>query len=54
MRNHSTIKILGIDFIDGTVNKVVNLLKQGGLMVVPAAPALINTHRAANYDILAV
>ena len=49
MRNHSTIKILGIDFIDGTVNEVVNLLKQGGLMVVPAAPALINIKKDPEY-----
>ena len=49
MRNHSTIKILGIDFIDGTVNEVVNLLKQGGLMVVPAAPALINIKKDPDY-----
>ena len=37
----STLKILGIDFFNGQVKDVVQELKSGGLMVVPAAPALI-------------
>ena len=36
----NTIKILGINFFKGEVNEVVTLLKTGGLLVVPAAPAL--------------
>ena len=36
------MKILGIDFIADSVEKVVNILKKGGLLLVPAAPALIN------------
>lgn len=38
----SKIQILGISFINEPVQKVVDLLKDGGLLVVPAAPALVN------------
>lgn len=38
----NTTKILGIDFYNGSVQGVVDKLKSGGLLVVPAAPALIN------------
>ena len=37
-----TIKILGINFYNGSAGGVVDILKTGGLLVVPAAPALIN------------
>jgi UDP-N-acetyl-D-mannosaminuronic acid transferase (WecB/TagA/CpsF family) len=37
----NNLKILGIDFFNGQVQDVVQKLKFGGLMVVPAAPALI-------------
>ena len=36
----STVKILGIDFFNGTVKDVVNALKSGGFMVVPSGPGL--------------
>jgi len=49
MRNHSVIKILGIDFINGDADEVVDILKQGGLLVVPAAPALINIKKDPVY-----
>ena len=41
MKYHNTTTILGIDFFKGEVTEVVDLLKNGGLLVVPAAPALI-------------
>jgi len=41
MKPHNTTTILGIDFFKGKVEDVVQLLKSGGLLVVPAAPALI-------------
>lgn len=49
MINHSTIKILGIDFINSTPENVVDILKHGGLLVVPAAPALINIKKDPVY-----
>ena len=36
----STVKILGIDFFNGTVKDVVKALKSGGFMVVPSGPGL--------------
>src|SRR5262245_7581741 len=41
MKQFRTIRILGINFFNGYATEVVNLLKDGGLLVVPAAPALI-------------
>jgi UDP-N-acetyl-D-mannosaminuronic acid transferase (WecB/TagA/CpsF family) len=35
-----THRILGIDFFDGSAKAAINLLQNGGLLVVPAAPAL--------------
>jgi UDP-N-acetyl-D-mannosaminuronic acid transferase (WecB/TagA/CpsF family) len=35
-----TINILGINFFNGSVREVVEQVKRGGLLVVPAAPAL--------------
>jgi len=49
MKNHATLKILGIDFINEPVQKVVEILKNGGLLVVPAAPALINIKKDPSY-----
>lgn len=49
MKNHDTIKILGIDFINGTAKEVVDILKNGGFLVVPAAPALINIKKDLVY-----
>lgn len=34
------VKILGIDFFNGTVKDVVHVLKKGGFMVVPSGPGL--------------
>lgn len=40
---YKKVRVLGIDFINEPVGKVVEVLKkEGGLMVVPAAPALVN------------
>ncbi|MEO5979128.1 MAG: WecB/TagA/CpsF family glycosyltransferase [Chryseolinea sp.] len=36
----NTLKILGIEFFNGKVNDVVQLLKKGGLLVVPSGPGL--------------
>jgi N-acetylglucosaminyldiphosphoundecaprenol N-acetyl-beta-D-mannosaminyltransferase len=47
--NRDTVRILGIDFINATVEKVVEQLKSGGLLVVPAAPALISVQDDAEY-----
>ncbi len=43
----NTVKILGINFFNGEVADVVDRVKRGGLLVVPAAPALstINTDK---------
>lgn len=49
MKNNNTLKILGIDFINTPVQQVVDLLKNGGLLVVPAAPALINIKKDPDY-----
>ena len=40
MKNINTLKILGIDFFNGDVKQVVQILKSGGLMVVPSGPGL--------------
>jgi N-acetylglucosaminyldiphosphoundecaprenol N-acetyl-beta-D-mannosaminyltransferase len=49
MKNQATLKILGINFINEPVQKVVEILKNGGLLVVPAAPALINIKKDPDY-----
>lgn len=38
---NSRIKILGVDFFDGSVQQAVKEISNGGYMVVPAAPALV-------------
>jgi UDP-N-acetyl-D-mannosaminuronic acid transferase (WecB/TagA/CpsF family) len=38
--SYSTHRILGIDFFDGSAKAVIHLMRNGGLVVVPAAPAL--------------
>jgi N-acetylglucosaminyldiphosphoundecaprenol N-acetyl-beta-D-mannosaminyltransferase len=43
------LKILGINFYNGKVEDVVNELKSGGLLVVPAAPGLINIKTDRQY-----
>jgi N-acetylglucosaminyldiphosphoundecaprenol N-acetyl-beta-D-mannosaminyltransferase len=43
------LKILGINFFNGSVKDVINRLKSGGLLVVPAAPALITIEKDPAY-----
>jgi len=40
MKTINTLKILGIDFFNGNVKQVVQILKSGGLLVVPSGPGL--------------
>ena len=42
-------KILGINFLNGGAAQAAGLLQNGGLLVVPAAPALKNLARDAEY-----
>lgn len=44
-----TIEILGLPFFEGDVEDVVQTLKFGGLLVVPAAPGLINIEKDEVY-----
>ena len=46
-RTHTTI--LGIDFFHGTVREAVEQMRAGGLLVVPAAPALKDMETNAAY-----
>jgi UDP-N-acetyl-D-mannosaminuronic acid transferase (WecB/TagA/CpsF family) len=48
MKN-KTLKILGINFFRGKSTEVVQRLKSGGLLVVPAAPALITIKTDRDY-----
>ncbi len=43
MTNYKTksVRILGVDFFNGTVQQAVEKIAKGGYMVVPAAPALV-------------
>lgn len=43
------VKVLGINFFNGTAQEAVDSLKKGGLLVVPAAPALINIRKDSGY-----
>jgi len=46
----STEQILGIDFFNGTVDEAVDLMSaNGGLLVVPAAPALVKLESDEDY-----
>jgi len=50
MKSQNRIQILGINFFNGTEQMVVNILVQrGGLLVVPAGPALVNIREDADY-----
>jgi UDP-N-acetyl-D-mannosaminuronic acid transferase (WecB/TagA/CpsF family) len=42
-------RILGIDFFNGDVREAIELVRPGGLLVVPAAPALVNLPSDAAY-----
>jgi N-acetylglucosaminyldiphosphoundecaprenol N-acetyl-beta-D-mannosaminyltransferase len=49
MEQLNTIRILGINFFNGTVLQVTSQVKKGGLLVVPAAPALITIKKDIPY-----
>lgn len=49
MRENHTIKVLGLSFFKGNAQEVVHLLKSGGLLMVPAAPALVNITKDVGY-----
>ncbi len=42
-------RILGIDFFDGSARAAIAIMRKGGLLVVPAAPALKDLDRNADY-----
>jgi UDP-N-acetyl-D-mannosaminuronic acid transferase (WecB/TagA/CpsF family) len=44
-----THRILGINFFDGSAKSAVDYMRQGGLLVVPAAPALKDLDRNPEY-----
>lgn len=48
-KNSVTQKILGVDFFRGNAQETVERMKQGGLLVVPAAPALKDLPTNAAY-----
>ena len=48
-RKGETTKILGVDFFRGTAEQAVGLMQRGGLLVVPAAPALKEMEHDAEY-----
>lgn len=43
------VKILGIDFFNGQVEEVVDILKDGGLLVVPSGPGLASIPNDITY-----
>ncbi len=45
----STHRILGIDFFDGSARAAVEIMRNGGVLVVPAAPALKDLDRSPGY-----
>ncbi len=44
-----THRILGIDFFDGSAKAAIALMRSGGLLVIPAAPALKDLDRNLDY-----
>lgn len=46
---HSTHRILGIDFFDGSAQEAIELMRNGGLLVIPAAPALKDLDHNLDY-----
>jgi UDP-N-acetyl-D-mannosaminuronic acid transferase (WecB/TagA/CpsF family) len=44
-----THRILGIDFFDGSAKAAIEIMRSGGLLVVPAAPALKDLDRSLDY-----
>ena len=45
----STHRILGIDFFDGSAHAAIEIMRHGGLLVIPAAPALKDLDRNPGY-----
>lgn len=45
----STHRILGIDFFDGSAHAAIEIMRSGGLLVIPAAPALKDLDRNPGY-----
>jgi UDP-N-acetyl-D-mannosaminuronic acid transferase (WecB/TagA/CpsF family) len=45
----TTHRILGIDFFDGSAKAAIALMRSGGLLVIPAAPALKDLDRNLDY-----
>jgi UDP-N-acetyl-D-mannosaminuronic acid transferase (WecB/TagA/CpsF family) len=45
----SNHRILGIDFFDGSAKSAIQIMRNGGLLVVPAAPALKDLDRNLDY-----
>jgi UDP-N-acetyl-D-mannosaminuronic acid transferase (WecB/TagA/CpsF family) len=48
-RKGDTTRILGIDFFRGSCEEAVGLMQRGGLLVVPAAPALMDLASSPGY-----
>lgn len=46
---HSEEEILGVSFFTGTKEELLSLIKEGGLLTAPAAPALINLGKDVGY-----
>jgi UDP-N-acetyl-D-mannosaminuronic acid transferase (WecB/TagA/CpsF family) len=44
-----THRILGIDFFDGSAAAAIEIMRKGGLLVIPAAPALKDLDRNLDY-----
>jgi len=47
--DNKLINILGIDFFNGQVNEVVEIMKSGGLLVVPSGPGLASIPKDITY-----
>jgi UDP-N-acetyl-D-mannosaminuronic acid transferase (WecB/TagA/CpsF family) len=45
----TTHRILGIDFFDGSAKAAIDIMRNGGLLVIPAAPALKDLDRNPAY-----
>jgi UDP-N-acetyl-D-mannosaminuronic acid transferase (WecB/TagA/CpsF family) len=45
----ATHRILGIDFFDGSAQEAIDLMRNGGLLVIPAAPALKDLDHNLDY-----
>jgi N-acetylglucosaminyldiphosphoundecaprenol N-acetyl-beta-D-mannosaminyltransferase len=48
-RGHQHCQILGLQFFTGTVQEAIDRMRRGGLLVVPAAPALLEIQTKAGY-----